>query len=127
MSAESKKALFRHAVELWQAGSLSDLERVVAPEYVGHVSAGDRDIQGLRQRIESFHRLYADVVFHIEDQIADGDKVVTRLTAEVTRRDTGKHAKLIGINISRIAHGQIVEEWATWEPLATEPAKSPTR
>jgi ketosteroid isomerase-like protein len=110
MSAESKKALFRHAVELWQAGSLSDLERVVAPEYVGHVSAGDRDIQGLRQRIESFHRLYADVVFHIEDQIADGDKVVTRLSAEVRRRDTSKHAKLIGINISRIAHGQIVEE-----------------
>jgi len=96
----------------------------VASEYVGHVSTGDRDQQGLRQRIEAFHRLYADVVFHVEDQMVDGDKVVTRLSAEVTRRDTSKRAKLIGINISRVAHGKIAEEWATWEPLATEGAKS---
>jgi predicted ester cyclase len=127
MSADSKKSLFRDAVQLWQAGDLAALERVIAPGYIGHVSSGDRDLQGLRQRIEGFHRLYTDVVFHIEDQIVDGDKVVTRLSAEVTRRDSRKRAKLIGINISRIAQGQIVEEWATWEPLATEPANSETR
>jgi ketosteroid isomerase-like protein len=92
-SAESNKALLRHAIDIWAAGNLSDLEQVVASEYVGHVATGDRDQQALRQRIKAFHRLYADVVFHVEDQMTDGDKVVTRLSAEVTRRDTGKRAK----------------------------------
>ena len=116
-SADSNKALFRHAVDVWAAGDMSALEQVVAPGYIGHTSAGDRDIQGLRQRIEGFHKLYNNVSFHIEDQMADGDKVVTRLTADVTMRESGKSARLMGINISRIAEGKIVEEWNTWEPV----------
>jgi len=90
---------------------------VVAPGYIGHTSTGGRDIQGLRQRIEAFHKLYSNISFHIEDQMADGDKVVTRLTADVTMRDSGKSARLMGINISRIADGKIVEEWNTWESV----------
>jgi ketosteroid isomerase-like protein len=108
-SAESNKALFRHAVDLWATGNISALEQVVAPGYIGHTSTGGRDIQGLRQRIEAFHKLYSNISFHIEDQMADGDKVVTRLTADVTMRDSGKSARLMGINISRIADGKIVE------------------
>ena len=116
-SADSNKALFRHAVDVWAAGDMSALEQVVAPGYVGHTSTGDRDIEGLRQHIQAFHKLYSSMSFHIEDQMADGDKVVTRLTADVTMRDSGKPARLMGINISRIADGKIVEEWNTWEPI----------
>jgi hypothetical protein len=49
----------------------------------------------------------------------DGEKVITRLTARVTMRDSGESAMLLGINISRIVDGKIVEEWSTWEPLRT--------
>jgi predicted SnoaL-like aldol condensation-catalyzing enzyme len=47
----------------------------------------------------------------------DGEKVITRLTADVTMRDGGESVTLMGINISRIVDGKIVEEWNTWEPL----------
>jgi ketosteroid isomerase-like protein len=123
-SAESNKALFRHAVDVWAAGDMSALEQVVAPDYIGHTSKGDSDIQGLRQRIEAFHKLYSSMSFHIEDQMADGDKVVTRLTANVTMRDSGKSARLMGINVSRIADGKIVEEWNTWEPVRATDGKN---
>ena len=112
-SAESNKALFRHAVDVWAAEDMSALEQVVAPGYIGHTSKGDSDIEGLRQRIQAFHKLYSSMSFHIEDQMADGDKIITRLTADVTMRESGKSARLMGINISRIAEGKIVEEWNT--------------
>jgi predicted SnoaL-like aldol condensation-catalyzing enzyme len=116
-SSESSKAVFRHAVDVWAAGDISALAEVVAPNYIGHTSAGDRDFEGLRQTIEGFHKLYSKSSFHIEDQMIDGEKVITRLTAEVTMRDSGESATLMGINISRIVEGKIVEEWNTWEPL----------
>ena len=84
MSAESNKALLRRAIDTWSAGDLSAVDEVVAPEYVGHVSTGDRDKQALRQRIEAFHHLYSQMAFHVEDQMADGDKVITRLSADLT-------------------------------------------
>jgi len=116
VSADSNKATFRSAIAIWAAGDISAIDQVTGPQYVGHVSTGDRDRQGLRERIEAFQRLYSSVAFHVEDQ-PDGDKVVTRLSADLTRRDTGKSVKLIGINISRFADGKIIEEWNTWEPV----------
>ncbi len=123
MSADSNKAVFRKAIDIWAVGDVSAIDHVVAPEYVGHVSTGNRDRQGLRERIEAFQRLYSSIAFHVEDQLADGDNFVTRLSADLTSRDTGKSVKLIGINISRFADRKIIEEWNTWEPVA--PEKSP--
>ena len=116
-SSDSSKAAFRHAVDVWSAGDLSGLDEVVAPSYIGHTAAGDRDVNGLRQSIEAFHKLHSQCSFRIEDQMVDGEKVITRLTAEVTMRDSGESVTLMGINISRIVDGKIVEEWNTWEPL----------
>lgn len=45
--------------------------------------------------------------FRIEDQLVDGEKVVTRMT--------GEPVTLLGINIARIVDGKLVEEWNTWE------------
>jgi hypothetical protein len=47
--------------------------------------------------------------FTVEDQIAEGDKVVTRYTASGAPRNTG-------IVISRIADKKIAEEWIEHTP-----------
>ena len=100
-SPESRKAVFRKLVDLYAAGDVSALDQVVAPNYVGHPSAGDRDLEGLRQSILYFHSLfvYTKDSFHIEDQLVDGEKVVTRMTAHVQIRETGEPVTLLGINI----------------------------
>lgn len=125
-SPESRKAVFRKLVDLYAAGDVSALDEVVAPNYVGHPSAGDRDRDGLRQSILYFHKLfvYTKESFRIEDQLVDGEKVVTRMTANVQIRETGEFVTLLGINIARIADGKLVEEWNTWEQTkATEKLK----
>lgn len=73
----------------------------------------------IRQSILFFHNLYIYTkdTFRIEDQLIDGEKVVTRMTARVRSRETGEPVTLVGINIARIVDGKIVEEWNTWEQL----------
>lgn len=121
-ASESRKSVFRHLVDLYAAGDVSAMDQFIAPNYVGHVSAGDRDLEGFRQSILHFHNLfvYADDSFEINDQLVDGEKVATRMTAHVKVRATGEPVTLIGINIARIVDGKIVEEWNTWEQLQTQ-------
>ncbi|MCB1625996.1 MAG: ester cyclase, partial [Pseudomonadales bacterium] len=118
-AAESKKAVFRRLVEIYAAGDLSALDEVIAPNYLGHASAGDRDLQGFRQSISYFHNLfiYDEDSFQVDDQFVEGEKVATRMTAHVKLRATGEPVTLIGINLARIVNGKIVEEWNTWEQL----------
>ncbi|MCC6380405.1 MAG: nuclear transport factor 2 family protein [Burkholderiales bacterium] len=117
--SESRKAIFRRLVDLYAAGDLSALDQVIAPDYTGHVSAGDRDLEGFRQSIRYFHNLfiYDKDSFEINDQLVDGEKVATRMTAHVKVRATGEPVTLMGINIARIVEGKLVEEWNTWEQL----------
>lgn len=128
-SPDAKKAVFRRLVELYAVGDLTRLDEVIAPNYIGHASAGDRDFEGFRESIRHFHQLfiYTADSFRVEDQLVDGDKVVTRMTAKVNVRATGEPMTLIGINIAHIVDGKIVEEWNTWEQLqAPKEASGPT-
>jgi hypothetical protein len=106
-------------VDIYATGNLPALDDVIAPGYVGHASAGDRDLEGFRQSILHFHNLfiYDEDSFEVNDQFVEGEKVATRMTARVKVRATGEPITLIGINLARIVGGKIVEEWNTWEQL----------
>ena len=116
---ESKKAVFRRLVEIYATGNLAALEEVIAPNYIGHASAGDRDFEGFRQGIQYFHGLFVHDknAFEVNDQFVEGHKVATRMTAHVKMRSTGEPITLIGINLAHIVGGKIIEEWNTWEQL----------
>jgi ketosteroid isomerase-like protein len=118
-TAEAKKAIFRRLVEAYARADLDALDEFVPPDYIGHASAGDRDLEGFKQSILHFHQLfiYDPDSFTIEDQFVEGDKVATRMTASVKLRDTGEPLTMMGINLARIVEGKLVEEWNTWEQL----------
>ncbi len=118
-SPESRKAVFRTLVDLYAVADLASLDKVIPPDYVGHTSAGDRNREVFLESILHFHNLfiYTKDSFVIEDQLVDGEKVATRMTAHVRSRETGEPITLLGINIARIIDGKIVEEWNTWEQL----------
>ena len=112
-----QKAVFRRYVSIWQRGELDELPEVVTPDYVGHAATGNRGLYGLRDRISTFLSLYPDVRFVIEDQIAEGNRVATRMTATATSAATGEPVKLVGLNVSWFKDGRIAQEWPVWDIL----------
>jgi predicted ester cyclase len=71
---------------------------------------------------------WPDIRDTVEDQVAEGDKVVTRWTARATHTQTGqtefgpiaptqKQMSITGINIQRISGGRLVERWSNQDDL----------
>ena len=115
--ASGESDVFRRVLHMWESGDLSEFDRVIADDYVGHVATGSRNREALRERIQTFRLLYPDIHFTIEDQFVRGEKVVVRMRAVGKNSKTGLKTELIGINISRLAGGRIAEEWAAWETI----------
>jgi steroid delta-isomerase-like uncharacterized protein len=79
---------------------------------------------GLKPIIAGFRAAFPDLQVTVEDQIAEGDKVVTRYTMRGTHQGafmglppTGKHVTVSGIQIERVVQGQIVEHWRKSDDL----------
>src|SRR5450759_2362925 len=98
MTADEMKKLFRRHVYMWGTGDLSPVNEIIDSHYIGHVAAGDRDREGLETRIKVFRATFSDIVITIEDQLVDGDKVATQMTARGTHRLTDKATILMGLN-----------------------------
>jgi steroid delta-isomerase-like uncharacterized protein len=74
--------------------------------------------QDLKGILDSFRSGFPDFRITVEDQIGEGDKVVTRVMLRGTHRGeisgiapTGKEVQYAGIAIDRIADGKVVEMW----------------
>jgi predicted ester cyclase len=122
MSSEANKALVRRFYEQIDQGNLAAIDELVAEDYIDHNPPPLPGLAPGREGIKQAFSLFwkATPGYHrIEDQIAEGDKVVTRLTA-VGRHEgdlpgaprTGNDLKMTSITIHRIENGQLAEKWS---------------
>lgn len=83
MTAEENKALVRRVFEEQSGQSLHFVDEVLVPNYVHHDPSLPPDMQRGRDNYRNgtamFYSAFPDLTCTIEDQIAEGDKVVTRL------------------------------------------------
>ncbi|MDQ3855352.1 MAG: DUF429 domain-containing protein [Chloroflexota bacterium] len=109
------KALFRRYVELWNRGAVDELDQVLSPEFQRHAAApGGEDWSAgeLRAAVEALRRWSKRPVLYVEDQLADGDRVASRLLARPAEGSTG--GTPLGLDISRFEGGKLAEAWETW-------------
>ena len=128
MSEQNKSIVRRSFEELFTQGKLAVADDVFAPEYVGHDPALPQDIRGpeqFKQFVMMYRNAFPDLALTIEDQIAEGDEVVTRFTARGTHRGelmgilpTGKKVVVTGISIDRMKNGKSVESWTNYDMLS---------
>ncbi len=127
MSAEENKALDRRWYEeVWNQGKVASYEEMASPDMVTHGAPPGitPDFEGVKQAI-SIHRTgYPDMHFEVEDQLAEGDKVVSRCTLTGTHRGewvgippTGKRVSIETISIQRWRGGKMVEAWLAMDML----------
>ena len=127
MSEEQNKALVRRFYEEIDKGNLAAMDELVAEDYVDHSPPPFPGLghgrEGLKQAFEIFWA--ATPGYHqIEDQIAEGDKVVTRMTAYGAHEGdlpgipkTGNKLEMTATVIHRIADGKLVEKWSGKDEL----------
>jgi steroid delta-isomerase-like uncharacterized protein len=127
MSEQNKDIVRRSFEELFTEGKLEVADDVFAADYVGHDPAMPRDIHG-PEEFKNFVRLYRtafpDLRLVVEEQVAEGDLVVTRFTAVGTHRGelmgippTGAKVTVSGISIDRMEGGKSVESWTNYDAL----------
>lgn len=121
MSTEQNKAVVRRYLEeAWNKGNVGIIDELMAPNYARHISGMpspvDREAQ--KQRITRIHGALRDLSLTIEDMIAEGDRVVIRLTVRGTQAGpfmgippSGKQVTMTGIDIACLADGKVVEHW----------------
>ena len=126
MSEQNKAVARRVFEEVWNKGNLAALDEIYVTDVVGHNAPPGQPpgIKGTRQFIGMYLQAFPDTRMVVEDQVAEGDKVVTRWTATGTHRGelmgmppTGKSARVTGITINRLEGGKIVEEWGIFDQL----------
>jgi steroid delta-isomerase-like uncharacterized protein len=124
MSEENKAVVRRLIEEVWNKGNFEVADEILAPDFVANsVPPGiPPDGEGFKQFIGMYRAAFPDVHLHIEDQIAEGDMVVTRFTAHGTHQGelmgippTNKQITVTGIGISRIVEGRSREEWNNYD------------
>jgi steroid delta-isomerase-like uncharacterized protein len=117
------KALVRQFYDAaWSNGDLGAARGFLADDLVDHNPLsfqGRADgAAGLLQVVAMIRAALPDLQRTIDDQISEGDRVVTRFTDRATHRGallgiqpTGREVMLQGINIERIRGGKIAELW----------------
>ena len=130
MSTEENKALARRLYDAFnqaiRTGDFAALSMVLSADTVDHnPNPGQAPgLEGVKQVFGGFRAAFPDLTLTVEDMIAEGDKVVSRLTIRATHRGdfqgipaTGKQVTQTGIDILRIAGGKVVERWGEFDNL----------
>ena len=122
MSAEQNMALARRFMEARVKGDVDALEEMLPPDFISHTKLLPEEEQGREGVIWAAAQVAgaisnASVV--VEDQVAQGDKVVTRFIVHSTHdrgeimglAPSGREMTNRVILIHRISEGKIAEEW----------------
>jgi predicted ester cyclase len=127
--SEENKALVRRLIEEVERGNLDVIDEVLAPDFVDHDLLPDQepDREGYKRGIAEDSAAFSNFNITIDDQIAEGDKVVTRFTWRGTHdrgkfmdvTPTGKKVEATAIFIHRISGGKVKEEWSASDMLET--------
>ena len=127
MSAEENKATVRRAYdEGWNQGHIAVFDDLLATDFIQHRPPPQppADRETLKHAVVSFRAAFPDLHIAVDDMIAEGEKVVVRMTMRGTHRaefmgmpPTGNSINVPGIVVLRMANGKAAESWIVLDSL----------
>lgn len=143
MSSEQNKALVRRFYQAFEKNDQNALNEVLAPDLVAfsHGNPTPQNREAHLQGIRMWNAAFSKTSFTVEDQLAEGDEVATRVTMRATHSGgdfqglapTGKQIAISAVTMERIQDGKIVERRVNsdWLGLMQQlglipPAQSPS-
>jgi len=129
MAAEHNKALtVRFVEELFNQGNMGIVGEIFAPDFIEReqlppgIPNGREGVKVLTTMLRS---AFPDFKATIDDILAEGDKVVIRMTWSGTQKGefmgvpaTGKRVSFGVIDIIRITNGKLVEHWGQMDSMS---------
>jgi serine phosphatase RsbU (regulator of sigma subunit) len=119
---EKNKALVRRFLEAQAKGDLDAVDDLLATTFIDHSSFPSQEPgrEGYKHQLAEQHAAFSGLRSIVEDQVAKGDKVVTRTTWRSIHDQgeyfglmpRGKEVEVTSITINRLVGGKIVEEWS---------------
>ncbi|MEU4065589.1 ester cyclase [Streptomyces wedmorensis] len=123
LSTDHAKAIVRRRFAELDAGNSGILDELFSPDYkLNFPGRKPFSLEETRQLYQRMYAAFTDLRHEIHDQIAEGDKVVTRWTA--TGRHTGEFlgieptdrmVSFDGINIYTFEDEKLVESHVVWD------------
>jgi steroid delta-isomerase-like uncharacterized protein len=129
MSEANKESMRRVLEEAFGQGKMEIIDELLDPDFVCHdPNSESGEIRGadtIKGEIEYFRNAVPDLTYTVEDQVVEGDKVVSRYTARGTHQGeffgvpgSGRHIEMTGITIDRFDEsGKLIEEWPEYDLL----------
>jgi len=123
MSTEKNKAAVLGWIDAMNKKDLSVLDKLAdelnTADFIEH-DPGFPDFgrgpEGVKKWVRQVLKDSPDMHITLEDMIADGDKVVVRLTVKSTDAATGKPVNFLVLAIDRFVGEKIAEEWELGVP-----------
>ena len=128
VSVEENKALARRWFEeVFNAQNFDVADEITAQDAVNHdptLTDLPSGPEGDRHVVNLYHDAFPDAQITVEEQIAEGDRVVTRWTGRGTHQGelmgvppSGNRVEIAGMTINRVSGGKIAETWTNYDAL----------
>jgi steroid delta-isomerase-like uncharacterized protein len=128
MSEANKATARRWFEEVWNQGRETTIDELFAANGVAHgLGDSEADVHGpaeFKPFLANMRAGIPDARVRVEDILAEDDRVAIRVTLEGTHTGdglgvppTGRRVSIQGIIIARMANGQMVEAWNSYDQL----------
>ena len=125
MSEENKSVVQHILKDIWNAKNPTLITDHIAPDHVIYNPDGaHHGIEGYKELYDTWTSAFPNLQFTIEDQVAEGSKVMTLFTFSGTHsgklggiEPTGREVSVTGVLVCRLAEGKAVEERGVWDSL----------
>jgi predicted ester cyclase len=125
MLPELNKTVVRRYFEAYDTGDIDAVMEFIHPNHIHHPGGEEPlDFDARKRDDQVFFSAFSSIKTIVEDQIAEGDKVASRITMHCTHTGefhgvpaTGKRIVITFIDISLIKDGKILEEWVEFDTM----------
>ena len=136
MSEKNKALARRFYEEVINKGNADAIDDLFAPDLVIRTPPPGMDptLTGMKQMFQIFRQAFSDLNVTVDEIVAEGDTVVSRMTIRGTHTGdlmgiapTGKKFSVRGMDLFHIDNGKATEVWhfeeelAMWQQLGIDP------
>lgn len=111
--------------ECWNHGRIDLVDELVSADFIDHLPLDETmpdGIDGLKTLIEMCRRGFSDLRLHVEDMVAEDDRVVARFVAKgahdgsfLGTLPSHRQLSVEVIAIYRVEHHQIIDQWCVFD------------